>query len=40
MENHSDNIDETVSYVIGDGIITFYENGIPTNHLIIPTHEH
>tara|TARA_X000001382_G_scaffold21396_1_gene12979 strand:+ start:1840 stop:2001 length:162 start_codon:yes stop_codon:yes gene_type:complete len=40
MKNYSDSIDETVNYVIGDGLITFYKNGIPTDHIIIPHYEH
>jgi len=34
-----DYIDDTVSYTIGDGIITFYKNGIYTNHKFIESNE-
>jgi hypothetical protein len=30
-----DYIDDTVSYVIGDGIITYYKNGIYYKHKFI-----
>tara|TARA_R100000742_G_C4273048_1_gene92475 strand:- start:1278 stop:1415 length:138 start_codon:yes stop_codon:yes gene_type:complete len=40
MERYRDSIDDTVRYVIGDGLITFYKNGIPTDHIIIPHDEH
>lgn len=31
----SDYIDDTVSYVIGDGIITYYKNGLYYKHKFI-----
>jgi hypothetical protein len=31
----SDNIDDSVSYVIGDGIITYYKNGLYYKHKFI-----
>ncbi len=34
-----DNIDENTEYVIGDGIITYYRNGIYTNYKIIESNE-
>ena len=33
--NTSDNIDDSVSYVIGDGIITYYKNGLYYKHKFI-----
>lgn len=30
-----DNIDDSVSYVIGDGIITYYKNGLYYKHKFI-----
>jgi hypothetical protein len=39
MENEGDNKDETVEYIIGDGIITYYTNGIFTNYKIIQSNE-
>jgi hypothetical protein len=34
-----DYIDEDVQYVIGDGIITYYRNGIYVNYKIIESNE-
>jgi|TARA_B100001094_G_scaffold332840_1_gene406808 hypothetical protein len=34
-----DYIDEDVKYVIGDGIITYYRNGIYVNYKIIESNE-
>ncbi len=34
-----DYIDDDVEYVIGDGIITYYRNGIYTNYKIIESNE-
>jgi hypothetical protein len=39
MKNESDNLNETVEYIIGDGIITYYTNGIYTNYKIIQSNE-
>lgn len=33
--NTRDNIDDSVSYVIGDGIITYYKNGLYYKHKFI-----
>ena len=34
-----DSIDENTEYVIGDGIITYYGNGIYVNYKIIESNE-
>jgi len=34
-----DSIDENTEYVIGDGIITYYRNGIYVNYKIIESNE-
>ena len=39
MENECDNINENIEYIIGDGIITYYKNGIYTNYKIIESNE-
>ena len=36
----SDNINSETSYVIGDGIITYYKNGLYTGYKIIESNEY
>ena len=40
MKKNCDIINETVKYIVGDGIITYYENGLPTKHKIISNYGH